>query len=93
MSSRRSGFGPGFSKDVEAILQTVEFGRQMGEVYLYPHEVRKNLRIAGMDLDRKLQMTNMPDPYEVGYEPEFDEAELPEGELPELIDEGDDDVD
>jgi hypothetical protein len=88
MSARHSGFGVGFSKEVDSILATVQLGAQMGEVYLYPHEVRKNLRLAGMVLDQKLEMTNMPDPYEAGYTPEFDEADEPE----DFIDEGDADV-
>jgi hypothetical protein len=44
MSTKRSGFGPGFSKDVEAVIISFDRGFIMGD------EVRTNLRIAGMVL-------------------------------------------
>lgn len=68
------GLGRGFSRDVEAILSTVQLGAAMGEVFLYPHEVRENLRLAGMRLDRKLELPDFPDPFNLppDYVPEFD---------------------
>lgn len=66
MSERKSGFGPGFAKDVEAILSTFYGG------HIYHSEVRKNLRRAGMELDETAP--EMPDfaviPTEDPYEPE-----------------------
>lgn len=51
MSDRRtSGFGQGFSKEVDSILSASELG------HLYPDEVRENLRIAGMVLQREAEM-------------------------------------
>ena len=43
-NARRSGFGSGFSKDVEAVLGAAD------RALLYPDETRANLRIAGMVL-------------------------------------------
>lgn len=71
MSTRRSNFGAGFNKDVEAILQVVHTGAQLQTVYLYPHEVRENLRLAGMALDKKLEMPDFPDPWEALNDPEY----------------------
>lgn len=67
------GLGRGFSRDVEAILNTVQLGAAIGEVYLYPHEVRENLRLAGMRLDKNLEMPEFPDPFNLppDYEPDF----------------------
>lgn len=70
------GFGVGFSKSVEAILNTVQLGAAMQEVYLYPHEVRENLRLAGMRLDKKLELLpDFADPFNLpdDYEPDFGE--------------------
>ena len=50
MEQRRSGFGQGFARDVEAILVSHERG------HLYDHEVRANLRIAGMHLDQHIEL-------------------------------------
>lgn len=71
MSDRGNGFGVGFSKSVEAILATIQLGAAMQEVYLYPHEVRENLRLAGMRLDKKI--AQLPDPWNPpeNHEPEF----------------------
>ena len=44
MSTRRSGFGSGFSKDVEAVLTAFHTG------LIYADEARENLRVAGMEL-------------------------------------------
>lgn len=49
-TERRSGFGPGFSKEVDSILGAAQLG------HLYPDEVRENLRIAGMVLQREAEM-------------------------------------
>lgn len=75
MAEGGSGFGRNFSRDVEAVLSTVQLGAAMQDVYLYPHEVRENLRIAGMRLDRKLEMGEFPDPWNLpdDYEPDFGE--------------------
>lgn len=62
MSQKRSGFEPGFSKTVEAILIAADRG------HLYPHEVRANLRLAGMHLDEHIELpefeVNIPEPGE-----------------------------
>ena len=52
MSDKR-GFGVGFSKEVDAIMTVVQMGAQMGTIYVYPHEVRENLRLAGMKRTRQ----------------------------------------
>lgn len=72
---RRSGFGPGFSRDMEAILAA----RQLG--LIYDDEARENMRIAGLVLERVAQMP------EFTYDPEPEYEAGPD----ELIDEGDDD--
>lgn len=53
MSSERrsSGFGIGFSKEVDSILMAAQLG------HVYPNEVRENLRLAGMVLTREAEMT------------------------------------
>ena len=58
-----SGFGRNFARDVEAILAVVQIGEALETVYIYPHEVRENLRRAGVVLDRKLEMSDFPDPF------------------------------
>ena len=67
MSDKR-GFGVGFSKEVDAIMTVVQMGAQMGAIYVYPHEVRENLRLAGMKLDRNLQRLT---PFPTYQAPEF----------------------
>jgi hypothetical protein len=59
MSQRQSGFGVGFSKEVDSILAAGQLG------HLYPDEVRENLRIAGMVLGRTAEMGEF-----VAYEPD-----------------------
>ena len=71
--STREGFGQGFSRSVEAILGVVQMGAQLGETYIYPHEVRENLRLAGMRLDNRLPELQNPWSPPAGYEPDFDE--------------------
>lgn len=86
--SEGSGFGRNFSRDVEAVLAAVQLGAQMQEVYLYPHEVRENLRRAGMRLDRQILTPEFPNPWELpaDYEPDFgpeiaDDTEMTEEEI------------
>jgi len=71
--SEGSGFGRNFSRDVEAILAAVQIGASLNEVYVYPHEVRENLRRAGMRLDRALLTPSAPNPWELpeDHEPDF----------------------
>jgi hypothetical protein len=69
-----SGLGRTFSRDVEAILGVVTLGAQLQETYLYPHEVRENLRLAGMRLDNRLPELREPwAPLPPDYEPDFGE--------------------
>lgn len=86
-----SGLGRGFARDVTAILETVQLGYQINEVFLYPWEVRENLRRAGMKLDRK---TELPDFAEMlqqpDYEPDFGPDEVVEDEDYDVIDDGED---
>ena len=65
------GLGRGFSRDVEAILNTISIGAQLGETYLYPWEVRENLRRAGMVLDRKVAEIDFSETFPEDYEPDF----------------------
>jgi hypothetical protein len=67
------GLGRGFSRDVEAILGVVTLGAQLQETYLYPHEVRENLRRAGMVLDNELPKLQNPWSPPPDYEPDFGE--------------------
>jgi uncharacterized protein with von Willebrand factor type A (vWA) domain len=73
-SPRKSGFGIGFSKEVESILGAAQLG------HLYPDEVRENLRIAGMVLHRKVEELDTYD------EPVYDDEDPIEYE-PEVTDE------
>lgn len=91
MTRRSDGFGVGFSKEVEAILQVVNAGAAMGTIYIYPHEVRENLRIAGMKLDGNLEnLTPFPTyqapEFPADYEPDFGDADenVPPAEDEEL---------
>lgn len=72
---RENQFGSGFSKEVEAILQIVHLGAQMGTIYIYPHEVRENLRMAGMKLDGNLESLT---PFPTYQAPEFPEDYVPD---------------
>jgi len=65
------GLGRGFSRDVEAILNTVQLGAALGQTYLYPHEVRKNLRLAGMRLDNALPALENPWAPPTDHEPDW----------------------
>lgn len=56
-NDRRSGFGAGFSKDVEAVLGAAD------RALLYPDETRANLRIAGMVLREESPMPDFSEPY------------------------------
>ena len=75
MAEGGSGFGRNFSRDVEAVLGAVQVGAQYGFVALYPHEIRENLRVAGMRLDRNLELPQFDDPFNLPteYEPDFGE--------------------
>lgn len=67
MSQRRSGFGSGFSKDVEAVLTSFHTG------LIYADEARANLRIAGMELREQIDEPVIDFPgleEEEQYEPE-----------------------
>lgn len=77
MTDTGSGLGRNFSRDVEAILGIVQMGASLGDVYIYPHEVRQNLRRAGLSLDRKMpEIPEYGNPYEIpaDHEPDFDPA-------------------
>ncbi len=71
-NARRSGFGPGFAKDVEAILTAAQIAG------LYQDEVRNNLRIAGMELRGESPMPTFDEPYEIGPD---DEVYTEQGEM------------
>jgi hypothetical protein len=68
-----SGLGRTFSRDVEAILGVVQMGASLQETYIYPHEVRENLRLAGMRLDNRLPELQNPWAPPPDYEPDFGE--------------------
>lgn len=54
-TERRSGFGQGFSKEVDSIMTAAQLG------HLYLDEVRANLRVAGMVLrDEAIMADYMP---------------------------------
>lgn len=53
---RKSGFGVGFSKEVDSILAAGAMG------VIFPHEVRRNLELAGMELDGEIEMPKFPTP-------------------------------
>lgn len=71
MSQRRSGFGSGFSKDVEAIQNTFHMG------LIYGDEARENLRIAGMVLRDQIDepVIDFPGLDEEYVEPEEEPAD------------------
>lgn len=50
------GFGQGFSKEVEAILDVADRG------LLYPREIRENLQKAGFIIYEDIQMPDVPPP-------------------------------
>lgn len=51
-----SGFGQGFSKEVEAILEVADRG------LLYAREVRENLAKCGMIIYEEVQLPDVPVP-------------------------------
>jgi hypothetical protein len=71
-----SGFGQGFSKEVEAILEVADRG------LLYAQEVRENLQKAGMIIYEKVDLPEVDVPQvEQDYEQDFaddDTEEAPE---------------
>lgn len=78
-----SRLGRGFARDVEAILSVLAMQNQDGQMYLYPWEVRANLRLAGCVLDKQVPEF-VPVEYDWDHhEPEFD----PEPEESDLSDE------
>lgn len=63
MSENERGFGPGFEKDVAAILATADRG------LLYAREVRENLARAGMIIYDSVEMPELePPPYDSGVD-------------------------
>lgn len=64
MSDSERGFGPGFEKDVAAILATADRG------LLYAREVRENLARAGMIIYDSVEMPDVEPPQ---YKNELDE--------------------
>lgn len=63
MSENERGFGPGFEKDVAAILATADRG------LLYAREVRENLARAGMIIYDSVEMPELePPPYNNGVD-------------------------
>lgn len=63
MSENERGFGPGFEKDVAAILATADRG------LLYAREVRENLARAGMIIYDSVEMPELePPPYNDGID-------------------------
>ena len=71
-----SGFGQGFSKEVEALLEVADRG------LLYAQEVRENLQKAGMIIYEKVDLPEVDVPQvEQDYEQDFaddDTEEAPE---------------
>jgi hypothetical protein len=55
-SDAERGFGPGFEKDVAAILATADRG------LMYPREVRENLAKAGMIIYDQVEMPSVEPP-------------------------------
>ena len=53
---REIGFGQGFSKEVEAILEVADRG------LLYPREIRENLQKAGFIIYEDIQMPDVVPP-------------------------------
>jgi hypothetical protein len=63
VSENERGFGPGFEKDVAAILATADRG------LLYAREVRENLARAGMIIYDSVEMPELePPPYDSGVD-------------------------
>lgn len=44
----------GFARELEAFTSLLVLQAQTGDVYVYPHEVRENLRMIGCRVDKKL---------------------------------------
>ena len=74
-----SRLGRGFARDVEAILSVLAMQNADGMTYVYPWEVRANLRLAGMSLDKNIPEFVTPEYDWEQHEAEFDEPE--EGDL------------
>lgn len=70
-----SRLGRGFARDVEAILSILAMQNQDGQMYVYPWEIRRNLRLAGMSLDTKIPEFVTPEYDWEQHEPEFDDPE------------------
>lgn len=62
-----SGFGTGFSREIEAILQVSDRGM------LYAQEVRENLAKAGMIIYEKVDMPDVDPPILADEYDEYDE--------------------
>lgn len=70
MSDSERGFGPGFEKDVAAILATADRG------LLYAREVRENLAKAGMIIYDQVDMPEIEPPTPSGDYEEIDPMQL-----------------
>ena len=62
-----SGFGTGFSREIEAILQVSDRGM------LYAQEVRENLAKAGMIIYEKVDMPDVDPPILADESDEYDD--------------------
>jgi hypothetical protein len=61
-----------FARELDAIRDILILQQQTGEVYLYPHEVRENMRLAGMRVDHNLPALNHVEfDFDKDYEPDF----------------------
>jgi hypothetical protein len=68
----QSGFGNGFSKEVEAILEVADRG------LLYAQEVRENLQKAGMIIYEKIDLPEVDIPQMEEEDGNDDTEEAPE---------------
>jgi hypothetical protein len=73
VSDTERGFGPGFEKDVAAILATADRG------LLYAREVRENLARAGMIIYDSVEMPDVEPPQ---YNDGVDELQLVNNNYP-----------
>lgn|GEM_PF-4659856 len=69
-SGTERGFGPGFEKDVKAILDVAERG------ILYMREVRENLAKAGMIISEEVDLPLVNPPVFISDEEPEDELQL-----------------
>ena len=73
---------PRFAREFEAIYNILVLQANTGEVYLYPNDVRENMRLIGMRVDQNLPGGPIAFDFDEQYEPDFNDVPVNGDEPP-----------